>query len=179
MSRLGKRPVKIDSKLKVDVKDSLITIKGPNGELSYKIPEQVKLNVADGEIAVTADYETKDGRMFGGTARSIINSMAIGCSEGFTKVLDLVGVGYRAQVKGQNLTLNLGYSHPVEYALPGVVACKVDQNTKITLSSCDKQVLGQVCAEIRKYRPPEPYKGKGILFEGEVIRRKAGKTGKK
>ena len=115
----------------------------------------------------------------GGTARALIKNMVQGVSEGFKANLNLVGVGYRAQAQGQKLTLSLGFSHPVEYALPKVVKAQVDQNTKITLTSCDKQVLGQVCAEIRKYRPPEPYKGKGIHFEGEIIRRKAGKTAKK
>ncbi len=175
---MGKRPVAFDSKVKADLKGNLITFKGPKGELSYEPNSAVSLKIDGNQVLVTADFETKEGRVMGGTARSIINNMVTGVGNGFTRVLNLIGVGYRAQVQGQKLVLSLGFSHPVEYQLPKVVKGQVDNNTKITLTSCDKQVLGQVCAEIRKYRPPEPYKGKGIHFEGEIIRRKAGKTGK-
>jgi len=178
MSRMGKRPVAFDSKVKANLKGNFITLKGPKGEMSYEANPAVALKIEGNEIIVSADFEQKEGKMMGGTARSIILNMITGVSEGFTSVLNLIGVGYRAQIQGQKLTLSLGFSHPVVYELPKVVSGQIDGNTKITLSSCDKQVLGQVCAEIRKYRPPEPYKGKGIHFEGEIIRRKAGKTGK-
>ena len=178
MSRLGKLPVSFDSKVKADLKGNKVTFKGPNGEMSYEPNAAVTLKLEKEEILVQADFEIKEGRMMGGTARAIIKNMVEGVTTGFTSVLNLIGVGYRAQVQGQKLTLNLGFSHPIEYQLPANVKGQVDNNTKITLSSCDKQVLGQVCAELRKYRPPEPYKGKGIHFEGEVIRRKAGKSGK-
>jgi large subunit ribosomal protein L6 len=178
MSRIGKLPISFNDKIKIDFKDHLLVVKGPKGEMKYQTPDEVNLKIENSIIEVVADYESADGRRIGGTARSIIFNMVHGVSEGFTKILDLVGVGYRAQVQGQKLTLSLGFSHPIEYELPKVVGGQVDANTKITLTSCDKQVLGQVAAEIRRYRPPEPYKGKGILFSGEVIRRKAGKTAK-
>jgi large subunit ribosomal protein L6 len=178
MSRLGKRPVALNSKVKSDYKDRQLNIKGPLGEMSFTIPESVELDLKKEEIKVVVDFDKKEGRIIGGTVRSIINNMVHGVTEGFTLVLELVGVGYRAQVSGQKLTMALGYSHPVEYALPEVVKAEVEGNTKITLKSCDKQVLGQTAAEIRQYRPPEPYKGKGILFAGEHIVRKAGKAAK-
>ena len=178
MSRMGKIPVTFDSKVSAELKNNSLTIKGPKGEMSYAPNVAVSLTVEKESVSVSADLETKEGRMMAGTARALINNMVFGVSTGFTTVLNLIGVGYRAQIAGQKLTINLGFSHPIEYELPKVVKGQVDNNTKITLQSCDKQVLGQVCAEIRKYRPPEPYKGKGIHFEGEVIRRKAGKSGK-
>lgn len=178
MSRLGKRPVGLNSKVKATYKDHVINVNGPGGEMSFKIPEGVELDVGKDDITVVIDFETSEGRMMGGTIRSIINNMVHGVTEGFTKVLELVGVGYRAKVSGQMLTLNLGFSHPIEYNLPKTVKAEVEGTTIIKLTSCDKQVLGQTTAEIRKYRPPEPYKGKGILFQGEQIKRKAGKAAK-
>ncbi len=178
MSRLGRRPVALGSKIKADYKNRQLKVKGPVGEMQFDIPGGVELDVNKDDIKVVVDFDQREGRTIGGTVRSIINNMVHGVGEGFTKVLVLVGVGYRAQVSGQKLTLALGYSHPIEYQLPKVVKAQVDGNTKITLTSCDKQVLGQTAAEIRRYRPPEPYKGKGILFEGEVIIRKAGKAAK-
>ena len=178
MSRLGKRPVALNSKVKTDYKDRSLKVKGPIGEMNFAIPQGIELDLSKEEIQVVADFETIEGRTMGGTVRSIINNMVHGVVEGFSLQLELVGVGYRAQVAGQKLTLALGYSHPVIYDLPKVVKGEVDGTTKIKLTSCDKQVLGQVAAEIRKYRPPEPYKGKGILFAGERIIRKAGKAAK-
>lgn len=175
---MAKVPITFDSKTKADFKDNVLTVKGNNGEMTFKIPEGVTLDVEKESIKVNANLETKSGRALSGTVASIIKSMVHGVTEGFTTVLELVGVGYRAQIAGQKLTLSLGYSHPVEYELPKVVTGQVEATTKIILKSCDKQVLGQTAAEIRKFRPPEPYKGKGILFEGEQIRRKAGKAAK-
>ncbi len=178
MSRLAKMPIAFDSKTKADFKNDVLTVKGKNGEMTFKIPEDVTLDVTKESIKINADLETQRGRAMCGTIASIVKSMVHGVTEGFTTVLELVGVGYRAQITGQKLTLALGYSHPVEYDLPKVVKGEVENTTRIILKSCDKQVLGQTAAEIRKYRPPEPYKGKGILFEGEQIRRKAGKAAK-
>ncbi|MDT8446232.1 MAG: 50S ribosomal protein L6 [bacterium] len=178
MSRLGKLPVTFDSKVQASFKDQVLTIKGPIGELTYKVPVEVKLVLGKEDIKVEVDFADTHMRTQGGTARALIKNMVEGVTQGFEKKLELVGVGYRAQVAGQKLTLSLGYSHPIEYELPKHIKAQVDANTKITLNSPDKQSLGQVCAEIRKFRPPEPYKGKGILFAGERIRRKAGKTGK-
>lgn len=178
MSRLGKLPVTFDSKVQASFKDQTLNIKGPQGELTYLVPESVKVVLDKDNIKVDVDFEDVEMRTMGGTARALIKNMIEGVTQGFEKKLELVGVGYRAQVSGQKLTLSLGFSHPIEYELPKQVKAQVDANTKITLNSPDKQALGQVCAEIRKFRPPEPYKGKGILFAGERIRRKAGKTGK-
>ncbi|MBU2646879.1 50S ribosomal protein L6 [bacterium] len=178
MSRLGKTPIAFDSKVKVDLKDNVLTVKGTNGEMTFQIPPTVKLTLNSDSIKVDADLQTPSGRSISGTVTSIVKNMVHGVTEGFTTVLELVGVGYRAQVQGQKLTLALGYSHPVEYGLHKMVKCEVEGTTRIILKSCDKQVLGQTAAEIRKYRPPEPYKGKGILFAGEQILRKAGKSAK-
>ena len=178
MSRLGKRPIALNSKVKTNYKDRVLKVKGPVGEMSLPVPQGIDLDLQKDVINIVTDFTTNEGRMLGGTVRSLVNNMVHGVSEGFTKVLTLVGVGYRAQVKGQKLTLSLGYSHPIEYQLSKIVKAEVDGNTKITLTCCDKQVLGQTTAEIRKYRPPEPYKGKGVLFEGEYIKRKAGKAAK-
>ncbi len=178
MSRLGKRPIALSSKIKTTYKDHVINVKGPGGEMSFKIPEGVDLDIGKDDIKIVVDFNTSEGRMMGGTIRSIVGNMVHGVTEGFTKELELVGVGYRAKVSGQKLVLNLGYSHPIEYQLPKIVKAEVEGNTNIKLTCCDKQVLGQTTAEIRKYRPPEPYKGKGILFKGEQIKRKAGKAAK-
>ncbi len=178
MSRLGKLPVTFDSKVKTDYKNRFLTVKGKLGEMKLAIPKGIDLNLDKTSIRIVADIETADGRRMAGTMRSLVKNMVLGVTDGFTTVLQLVGVGYRAQVSGRKLTLALGYSHPIEYELPKVVSGEVDANTKIILKSCDKQVLGQTAAEIRKFRPPEPYKGKGILFEGEQIRKKAGKAAK-
>lgn len=178
MSRLGKLPVAFNAKVKADYKNQVLSVKGPVGELSMNIPLATKVILGEGSISVDVDFNDPVLKVQGGTVRALIKSMIDGVSTGFKKQLELVGVGYRAQLAGQKLTLALGYSHPVEYNLPSQVKGQVDGTTKIILTSPDKQLLGQVCAEIRKFRPPEPYKGKGILFAGEKIRRKAGKTGK-
>jgi len=178
MSRKGRLPVELDGKIKSEFKDSVLVLKGPLGEMSFKIPDCLKLKIEDHQITVETDFDNKEKRMMAGTARSIINNNAFGITKGFDKQLELVGVGYRAQQAGQKLTFQLGFSHPVEYQLPDTVQAEMNGNTKITLKSCDKQLLGQVAAEIRAYRPPEPYKGKGVLYGGEIVKRKAGKTGK-
>ena len=178
MSRLAKKPILFDSKVQATYKNRELNVKGKLGELNYQIPEGVDLEIKENQIEIVADLESSKVRMMAGTAGSTVNNMITGVSEGFTKVLELVGVGYRAQLEGQKLTLALGYSHPIEYQLPKAVTAELEGNNKIKLVSYDKQVLGQTAAEIRKYRPPEPYKGKGVLFEGEVIIRKAGKAAK-
>ncbi|MCP4294465.1 MAG: 50S ribosomal protein L6 [Proteobacteria bacterium] len=178
MSRMGKMPVFFNEKISVNYENRMLKVKGKLGEIEMVIPSSVDLEIKENQIRVMADFETKEGSIIGGTIRSIVNNNLIGISEGFTKTLNLVGVGYRAQVTGQKLILTLGFSHNIDYSLPEKVKAVVEANTKLTLTSCDKQLLGQVAAEIRKYRPPEPYKGKGVLFEGERIVRKAGKTAK-
>lgn len=178
MSRIGKMPIALNDKVNVNYVDGKLTVKGKNGELKYNTPVGVDLEITKDEIKIKSDFSKPDGRRLGGTARVLIGNMVHGVSEGWEKNLELVGVGYRAQVSGKKITLSLGFSHPIEYILPEQVSAQIDSNTKIKLSSCDKQALGQTAAEIRKYRPPEPYKGKGVLFANEQIRRKAGKTAK-
>lgn len=180
MSRIGKRPINLPDKVTVNYQDRITEIKGPKGTMSFRIPEKVELNIQGNTIQLEADfYNDQEAKMMMGTTQSVLSNHIKGVSEGFTKKLILVGVGYRATVNGSVLEMNLGFSHPIKFQLPESVSAQVLTNTQVTLTSCDKQLLGQVCADIRKYRPPEPYKGKGILFEGERIRRKVGKTGKK
>lgn len=178
MSRLGQKSVEISAKLQTEYKDRVFKVKGPLGELTFKLPPETDLELKKDSVSVLADFDTSYSNMMGGTARSIIFNMVHGVEKGYTKKLNLVGVGYRAQVNGQTLTLNVGYSKPVEHELPKEVKGQVEGNTEIILTSCDKQLLGQTVAKIRSYRKPEPYKGKGILMENEVVRRKAGKAGK-
>ena len=181
MSRVGKRPIAIPKGVEVQYQEHVVRLKGPKGQNQFSVPELVDLDVGDSEIHVKADYlnDTRS-RALMGTVQACLANMVHGVSEGFTRRLQLVGVGYRAAVQGQNLELSLGFSHPVKYALPSEVSAQVEGNNNlIVLSSHDNVVLGQTAASIRAIRPPEPYQGKGVLYEGERIRRKAGKTGKK
>ena len=179
MSRQGRKPVQLNAKVKVDYTNQRLVIKGPKGELFLKTSSLVDLNITKESIQIKADFTKKTERMMAGTTRQLIKNMVIGVTEGFKKQLNLVGVGYRVQVSGQKLVLNLGFSHAIEYELPTGISAKVEENTQILLEGFDKQALGQTAAEIRSYRPPEPYKGKGVKYSDEVIRRKAGKSGKK
>ncbi len=179
MSRTAKRPIVISSGVTVNYQDRQLSVKGPKGELQMKVHEYVDLDMDGDAIQVkTADTFRRKVPMLG-TTHALIRNMLEGVTNGYQKRLNLVGVGYRAAVNNNVLEMSLGFSHPVNYPLPDGVTASVATNTKITLESTDKQLIGQVSAEIRKFRPPEPYKGKGILFEGERIRRKAGKSGKK
>lgn len=179
MSRVGKRPIELEDKVNVTYGNREIELKGPKGTLKFALPDLVDLDVQEKTISVQADYENSTkAKALMGTTRAIIANMVEGVSKGFVKQLNLVGVGYRASVSGNKIELNLGYSHPINYTLPEGVKAKVQANTQIILESCDKQLIGQVAANIRTYRPPEPYKGKGVLFAGEVVRKKAGKSGK-
>jgi len=182
MSRIGKAPVSIPSGVNVTVKDNTVTVKGPKGELSQTIHPEMEVKVEDGTVTIVRPNEEKETRAQHGLYRSLINNMVVGVSVGYKKELELVGVGYRATNQGQLLDLALGFSHPIQLLLPAEI--KVDavtdrkSNPIITLESADKQLLGQVCAKIRSLRKPEPYKGKGVRFKGEEIRRKAGKSAK-
>ncbi len=182
MSRIGKSPINIPSGVSVTVKDSVVTVKGPKGELLQSVSPEINVEVEEGVIHLTRSSEEKKQKSMHGLYRSLINNMVIGVSEGFKKELELVGVGYRAQSAGQVLELSLGYSHPIHILLPAEISvdAKTDRksNPTVTLESADKQLLGQVCAKIRSLRKPEPYKGKGVRFKGESIRRKAGKSAK-
>jgi large subunit ribosomal protein L6 len=182
MSRIGKSPVNIPAGVSVTVKDNLVTVKGAKGELEQAINPDIQVEVKDGEVQLTRPSDDKKHRALHGLYRSLINNMVIGVSEGYQKKMELVGVGYRANSTGQVLELSLGYSHAIHMQLPKEIKVEAVTDRKsnpiITLESIDKQLLGQVCAKIRELRKPEPYKGKGVRFLGEVVRRKAGKSAK-
>lgn len=186
MSRIGKLPISIPAGVTVnfDEKTNTVTVKGPKGELSQDINPSIKFNANDGQIVLEIDEKSpiddKQKQSYHGLYRSLINNMVVGVSEGYTKTLVLIGVGYRVSNQGNLLELSLGYTHPIYMELPKEVKLETkserNQNPIINIESADKQLLGLICAKIRSFRMPEPYKGKGILFQGEVIRRKSGKT---
>lgn len=182
MSRIGIVPISIPAGVNVTVKESVVTVKGPKGELHQKVDPDMIVEVNDGNIEVKRPSDEKKHKAMHGLYRSLINNMVVGVSEGYKQQLELVGVGYRAQNTGQILELSLGYSHTIHIELPKevIVEAKTDRksNPLITLESFDKQLLGQVCAKLRSLRKPEPYKGKGVRFLGEQVRRKAGKSAK-
>ena len=175
MSRVGRKPISIPKGVDLKVSGRTVVTKGPKGELSRDIREGLVVTMEDGLAHVG---QTETGRMASalhGLTRALIQNMVLGVSEGFSKTLEIHGTGYRAQIQGQKLVLNLGHSHPIEYAIPQGILAVVDQN-RIVLSGVDKELLGQVTAEIRRFRPPEPYKGKGVRYLNEHVRRKAGKS---
>ena len=180
MSRIGKLPIVLPAKVEVSIKDDVITVKGPKGELTQKLNPALSIKVEDGHILVERPNDEREMRAQHGLYRSLIHNMVVGVSEGYKKELELVGVGYRATATGQVLELALGYSHAIYLRLPAEVKVEAkterNKNPLITLESCDKQLIGEICAKIRTFRKPEPYKGKGIKFVGEVIRRKSGKS---
>ena len=178
MSRIGKLPVAIPAGVTVEVKEgNVVTVKGPKGTLERALAPEMTIKVEDGHVVVTRPSDLKKMKSLHGLTRTLVNNMIVGVSAGYTKTLEINGVGYRAAKSGNKLTLNLGYSHPVELVDPEGIEYKVDQN-KIIISGIDKEKVGQFAAEIRDKRRPEPYKGKGIKYSDEVIRRKVGKTGK-
>ena len=178
MSRVGRAPVVIPAGVTVDLKEGNdITVKGPKGTLSRVLPAEMEIKIEDGQILVNRPNDLKRMKSLHGLTRSLIHNMVVGVSEGYTKVLEVNGVGYRAAKQGKILTLNLGYSHPIEMEDPEGLESSVDGN-RITVSGIDKEKVGQYAAEIREKRKPEPYKGKGIKYADEVIRRKVGKAGK-
>ena len=181
MSRIGKLPITLPAGVEVKVgENNLITLKGPKGELQQQVNPNMKVSVDNGLLIVERPNNEKENRAMHGLYRSLLNNMAIGVSEGFRKELELVGVGYRVSNNGQVLELSLGYTHSIFLQLPAEIKVETkmerNKNPLIILESCDKQLLGQVCAKIRSFRKPEPYKGKGIKFVGEQLRRKSGKT---
>ncbi len=181
MSRIGKLPITLPAGVEVKVgENNLITLKGPKGELQQQVNPNMKVSVENGLLIVERPNDEKENRAMHGLYRSLLNNMAIGVSEGFRKELELVGVGYRVSNNGQVLELSLGYTHSIFLQLPAEIKVETkmerNKNPLIILESCDKQLLGQVCAKIRSFRKPEPYKGKGIKFVGEQLRRKSGKT---
>ena len=180
MSRIGKLPISIPSGVTVTSKDGVITVKDPKGELSQCVDPTIEVKVENNQIELTRPNDEKETKAKHGLYRALINNMVKGVSEGYRKELELVGVGYRAQNQGQVLELSLGYSHNIYVGLPDEIKIETknerNQNPLIILECCDKQLLGQVCAKLRSFRKPEPYKGKGVKFVGEYIRRKAGKA---
>lgn len=180
MSRIGKSPIAIPAGVTVQVKDNVVTVKGPKGELSQEVNPDITVNVEDGHVVLTRPSDDKEHRAMHGLYRALVHNMVVGVSEGYKKEMELVGVGYRATATGQVLELALGYSHAIYIKLPKEIKVEAkterNKNPLIILESSDKQLLGQVCAKIRSLRKPEPYKGKGIKFVGEIIRRKSGKS---
>ncbi|MGD8970534.1 MAG: 50S ribosomal protein L6 [Desulfobacterales bacterium] len=179
MSRVGKKPIAIPEKVKVTYKNGELFVQGQKGKLSRSIHPAVTIKIEDGELLVEPLTSDKSSQALRGLTRSLVMNMVTGVDSGFTRFLEINGIGYRAEVKGQSLILMLGYSHPVNFTLPDGVSASVERNNIIKLEGIDKEVLGQTAASIRRLRPPEPYKGKGIKFAEEYIRRKAGKTGTK
>ncbi|MBT3394036.1 MAG: 50S ribosomal protein L6 [Waddliaceae bacterium] len=178
MSRIGKQPIALPKGVDANVKDGIITVKGPKGVLTQKLIDGIEMHVENDEATVTLAKGHEEKKNFHGLYRSLVNNMVIGVTEGFTKTLEMVGVGFRAAVNGNTIDLQIGCSHPTSRKIPEGITAKVEKNTTIVLSGNDKQAVGQFAADIRAMRKPEPYKGKGIKYRGEYIRRKAGKTAK-
>ena len=178
MSRIGKKPIEIPTGVTVTNENNVITVKGPKGELTRAFHKDLTISVEENVLTVTRPSESKEHRTIHGTTRSLIANMVEGVSKGFTKNLELIGVGYRAQKQGNKLVLSVGLSHPVEFEPEAGLEIEVPAATKISVSGISKERVGALAANIRGVRPPEPYKGKGIRYEGEVVRRKEGKTGK-
>jgi large subunit ribosomal protein L6 len=178
MSRVGKKPIELPTGVTLTLDNSTVTVKGPKGELTRTFNPEIGITVEENVVTITRPSEAKEHRALHGTTRAVIANMVEGVSNGFVRNLELIGVGYRAQKQGNKLILNVGYSHPVEIEPEAGLEIDVPANTKITVRGTDKERVGALAANIRDVRPPEPYKGKGIRYEGEFVRRKEGKTGK-
>jgi large subunit ribosomal protein L6 len=177
MSRIGNKAVEIPDKVKVIVgKDGAVAVEGPKGKLSWTLPRDITASVADNKVSLVRGAETRSLKALHGLSRSLVNNMVQGVSTGFTKDLIIEGVGFKAAVQGSTLNISLGFSHPILFPIPDGIKIVVAENTKISISGIDKKVVGQVAADIRRFYPPEPYKGKGVRYAGEIIRRKEGKT---
>jgi len=179
MSRIGKRPIAIPSGVKVSLQDGQLFVEGPKGKLQRTCPEGANVSISENEITVELPPQKRRDTSAQGLIRTLINNMVVGVSEGFSRNLEIVGVGYRADLKGDKLNLALGYSHPIEYPLPEGITVDVEKQTKLTVKGIDKELVGATAAKIRSLREPEPYKGKGIRYSDERVLIKAGKTGKK
>jgi len=178
MGRIGKLPIKVPSNVQVDIDHKTVQVSGPQGKLFRTISDVISLELRDNTIYVTKTEDTRIANQLYGLTRTLINNMVVGVSQKFERTLQLEGVGYRAQLQNKELVLNLGYSHPVLITIPLGIDIKVEKNTGIIITGFDKELVGQLAATIRSKRPPEPYKGKGVLYKGEIIKRKVGKSGK-
>lgn len=176
MSRIGKQPVSIPDKVKVEVKGQQISAEGPKGKLSLELPKRTSALIKDKTVVVSRKDDTAESKALHGLSRSLVNNMLLGVATGFVKKLEIQGVGFKAAVQGKNVNLSLGYSHPVNYAIPDQIKVTVEENTKVTIEGPDKATVGRVAAEIRSFYPPEPYKGKGVRYSDEKVIRKEGKT---
>lgn len=178
MSRIGRLPIEIPAGVTVTIDGQAVAVKGPKGELSLRVKEPIEARLEENQVLVTRPNDERDSRSLHGLTRTLINNQIIGVTEGFTKSLEVVGTGYRLASKGQGIEFSLGYSHPITVQPPAGITFTVEGNDKLMVSGIDKQAVGEVAANIRKLRKPEPYKGKGVRYAGEVVRRKAGKAGK-
>ncbi|HUD82279.1 MAG TPA: 50S ribosomal protein L6 [Candidatus Saccharimonadales bacterium] len=176
MSRIGKLPVAVPPKVKVEVKGQKVFVEGPKGKLDFELPRRMSIKLDGGNVIVSRDGDDAQAKALHGLSRALVNNMVKGVSDGFVKKLEIQGVGFKAAVQGKVINLVLGYSHPVNYPIPDQITVKVEENTKVTIEGPSKQLVGQVAAEIRSFYPPEPYKGKGVRYSTEKVRRKEGKT---
>jgi large subunit ribosomal protein L6 len=177
LSRIGKLPISIPEKVEVNLKDNHLTCKGPKGELSCHLNSQMEIKVENNQIVINRPSDSKGHKSLHGLTRSLVANMIEGVSTGFTRKLEIIGVGYKAEMKGKNLVLSLGYSHPIVMSFPDTVQTTVPNANEIIIEGADKELVGMIAAKIRSFRKPEPYKGKGVRYSGEYVRRKAGKTG--
>ena len=178
MSRIGKKPIPVPKGVQINLRDGLVEVKGPKGQLSQSLPPGVSMALEDGQIVASVG-EAREQRKFHGLGRTLVANAVQGVSEGFKRELDIVGVGYRAEVKGRDVVFALGYSHPVIFPLPQGIDVAIEKQTHVTVTGIDKQLVGQVAANMRSLRKPDPYKQKGVRYTGEVLKKKAGKTGAK
>jgi large subunit ribosomal protein L6 len=176
MSRIGKQPITIPPQVKVEVKGQQVRVEGPKGKLNWQLPRRTSLKVEKGQAIVARESDDAQSKALHGLSRALLNNMVVGVSEGFSKRLEIQGVGFKAAVQGKTVTMNLGYSHQIVYQIPDQVSVKVEDNTKIIIEGPDRQMVGQVASELRAFYPPEPYKGKGVRYAGEHVVRKEGKT---
>jgi large subunit ribosomal protein L6 len=176
MSRIGKQPIAIPPKVKVEVKGQKVSVEGPKGKLNFDLPKRTSLKVEGDKAVVGRDGDDAQAKALHGLSRALVNNMVKGVSEGFVKKLEIQGVGFKAAVQGKTVNMSLGYSHPINYPIPDQIKVTVEENTKLTIEGPDRQVVGQVAAELRSFYPPEPYKGKGVRYVGEHVARKEGKT---
>src|SRR5271163_2833178 len=176
MSRIGKQPVVVPPKVKVEIKGQKVFVEGPKGKLDFELPSRTSAKLDGGNVIVSREGDDAEAKSLHGLSRALVNNMVKGVSDGFVKKLEIQGVGFKAVVQGDKVNLSLGYSHPINYPIPAQIKVTVEENTKLTIEGPSKQLVGQVAAEIRGFYPPEPYKGKGVRYAGEQVRRKEGKT---